>query len=111
MQCDVFIYNMKNLWRYLLLLKISLFQAGNQKFKLVKKSHVPRALSRAKALLAKRSEKGYGNENAVDAVSVVPVFIKTKRLNTLPFDQLLLHYPELSISLTWFPMVKILKIT
>ena len=47
-------------WRLLLPLKISLFQTANEK-----KSHVPEPLvSRPKALPAKRSEKGYGDENA-----------------------------------------------
>ena len=57
-------------WHLLLPLKISLFQMANQKnlnsFK-NPMSPVP-FVSRAKALLAKRSKKGYGDENEKNAI-------------------------------------------
>ena len=40
------------------------FTFAQKKFELIQKSHVPEPfVSRAKALPAKRSKKGYGNEN------------------------------------------------
>ena len=64
---DVSIYCMTKSWRFLLPLKISLFQTANQKNsnKLKNPMSPEPFVSRAKALPAKRSEKGYGDENAI----------------------------------------------
>ena len=62
----IFQYSMGVSWRLLLPLKISLFQAGNPKIRINSKNLMsPEPLIfRAKTPPAKRSEKGYGDENA-----------------------------------------------
>ena len=76
----VSIYCMGETWSLLLPLKIFLFQTANKKSNQFK-NPMPQSpfVSRVKALSAKRSEKGYGDENDRIAPQVAQANVLTNR--------------------------------